>query len=197
MAQSPAPTPASDTPNMVLRTVYLPVAMDEDLKNAALLIGRSKNDLIRELVAAGLAEGTAAARALAESRSRTIAPVAVKAPARRADTGTAPAADPEAIAKVTKTGKGLTSAQERARAIAAAAKVLGLRKEYAPDADGGEAAQALAIRWLISAARHKPVAAVGKKAAAAMADERRTRQRRKAMLRAGKKGTRSSKGLDA
>lgn len=40
--------------NMVLRTVYLPPALDQELKTAALMDDKSKNDLIRELISVGI-----------------------------------------------------------------------------------------------------------------------------------------------
>lgn len=40
--------------NMVLRTLYLPVDLDQTLKSAAMRGGRSKGDAIRELIRAGL-----------------------------------------------------------------------------------------------------------------------------------------------
>lgn len=40
--------------NMVLRTLYLPRELDEELKSAAVRGARSKGDVIRELILAGL-----------------------------------------------------------------------------------------------------------------------------------------------
>ncbi len=40
--------------NMVLRTVYLPRELDQQLKSAAFRNERSKNDVIRELIQVGL-----------------------------------------------------------------------------------------------------------------------------------------------
>jgi hypothetical protein len=43
-----------DTENMVLRTLYLPRELDQNLKVAANRSARSKGDIIRELILAGL-----------------------------------------------------------------------------------------------------------------------------------------------
>lgn len=40
--------------NMVLRTIYLPKELDQQLKTVAIRGERSKGDLIRELIVAGL-----------------------------------------------------------------------------------------------------------------------------------------------
>ncbi len=45
---------ADSTENMVLRTIYLPKELDQALKSAAVRGERSKGDVIRELIAAGL-----------------------------------------------------------------------------------------------------------------------------------------------
>ena len=45
---------ADTTDNMVLRTIYLPKEMDQLLKAAAIRGDRSKGDVIRELLAAGI-----------------------------------------------------------------------------------------------------------------------------------------------
>lgn len=45
---------ADDSENMVLRTLYLPVDLDQTLKSVALRGARSKGDVIRELIRAGL-----------------------------------------------------------------------------------------------------------------------------------------------
>lgn len=45
---------ADNPDNMVLRTLYLPVDLDQTLKSAALRGARSKGDIIRELIRAGL-----------------------------------------------------------------------------------------------------------------------------------------------
>lgn len=42
------------TDNMVLRTIYLPKELDQQLKAAAIRGDRSKGDVIRELIAAGM-----------------------------------------------------------------------------------------------------------------------------------------------
>jgi hypothetical protein len=46
--------------NMVLRTVYLPRELDQQLKTVAFRDERSKNDIIRELIQAGLQSRRAA-----------------------------------------------------------------------------------------------------------------------------------------
>jgi hypothetical protein len=43
-----------DQGNMVMRSVYLPLGMDQELRSLAFTLGRSKGDLIREFVDAGL-----------------------------------------------------------------------------------------------------------------------------------------------
>ena len=65
--------------NMVLRTIYLPKELDQTLKSAAIRGERSKGDVIRELIQAGL-------RTLsAEKGSYLVAPVNVdKKPVRPA-----------------------------------------------------------------------------------------------------------------
>lgn len=45
---------ADNTDNMVLRTLYLPRTLDQALKSAAIRGSRSKGDVIRELIQAGL-----------------------------------------------------------------------------------------------------------------------------------------------
>ena len=45
--------------NMVLRSIYLPEAVDDELRAVAFSHRRSKGDLIREFIAAGLQEMTA------------------------------------------------------------------------------------------------------------------------------------------
>jgi predicted DNA-binding protein len=45
-----------DSENMVLRTLYLPQDLDRVLKSVATRSARSKGDLIRELIVAGLQE---------------------------------------------------------------------------------------------------------------------------------------------
>jgi predicted DNA-binding protein len=45
---------ADPTENMVLRTIYLPKELDQQLKAAAIRGDRSKGDVIRELIAAGM-----------------------------------------------------------------------------------------------------------------------------------------------
>lgn len=45
---------ADETDNMVLRTLYLPRELDQTLKSAAIRGARSKGDVIRELISAGL-----------------------------------------------------------------------------------------------------------------------------------------------
>ncbi|MDX8502123.1 hypothetical protein RFM99_27380 [Mesorhizobium sp. VK4C] len=45
---------SDSTDNMVLRTLYLPRDLDQALKSAALRGARSKGDVIRELIYAGL-----------------------------------------------------------------------------------------------------------------------------------------------
>jgi len=45
---------ADSSENMVLRTIYLPKELDQTLKTAAIRGERSKGDVIRELIAAGL-----------------------------------------------------------------------------------------------------------------------------------------------
>jgi hypothetical protein len=118
MATSRTSNRNPESPNMVLRTVYLPVSMDEDLKNAALLTGRSKNELIRELVATGLAAGTQAAAALARSHERTIAPVDVKPAVRKFD-------EPRQAERenlTVKVAKALAAAKARAKSRATKAK---------------------------------------------------------------------------
>ncbi|HEY1932476.1 MAG TPA: ribbon-helix-helix protein, CopG family [Acetobacteraceae bacterium] len=45
---------SDDTENMVLRTLYLPRDLDQALKVAANRSARSKGDVIRELILAGL-----------------------------------------------------------------------------------------------------------------------------------------------
>lgn len=45
---------ADDSDNMVLRTLYLPRELDQTLKSAAIRGARSKGDVIRELIRAGL-----------------------------------------------------------------------------------------------------------------------------------------------
>lgn len=47
---------STETDNMVLRTLYLPRNLDQALKSAAIRGGRSKGDVIRELIVAGLTE---------------------------------------------------------------------------------------------------------------------------------------------
>ena len=71
------PAPA----NMVLRTVYLPIELDEELKSAALLTQASKNDVIRDLISIGLEkELTLAAKAVRRNRNRLMEPVEVDRP---------------------------------------------------------------------------------------------------------------------
>lgn len=53
---------------MVLRTVYLPFDLDQELKSIAFRDDRSKNDLIRELVKMGMQ----AAKDKGDKRFRTI-----------------------------------------------------------------------------------------------------------------------------
>lgn len=45
---------SDSTDNMVLRTLYLPRELDQALKSAAIRGARSKGDVIRELISAGL-----------------------------------------------------------------------------------------------------------------------------------------------
>lgn len=45
---------SDETDNMVLRTLYLPRDLDQTLKSAAIRGSRSKGDVIRELIVAGL-----------------------------------------------------------------------------------------------------------------------------------------------
>ena len=45
---------AESSENMVLRTIYLPKDLDQTLKSAAIRGERSKGDVIRELIQAGL-----------------------------------------------------------------------------------------------------------------------------------------------
>lgn len=48
-----------DDDRMVLRTVYLPPALDEKLKLRAFQAGRSKNDLIRDAISSALKDDDA------------------------------------------------------------------------------------------------------------------------------------------
>ena len=62
---------AEKTERMVLRSVYLPEALDEQLRSAAFLMRRSKGDLIREFLQAGLARFHAEYRLSAHVSERT------------------------------------------------------------------------------------------------------------------------------
>jgi hypothetical protein len=52
--------PEQQSENMVLRTVYLPRELDQQLKTAAFRDARSKNDIIRELIQIGMRSRRAA-----------------------------------------------------------------------------------------------------------------------------------------
>jgi len=59
--------------NMVLRSVYLPEEVDDRLRALAFLQNRSKGDLVREFVQAGLERSEEAARGEREESEPTAA----------------------------------------------------------------------------------------------------------------------------
>jgi hypothetical protein len=71
-----------DTENMVLRTLYLPRDLDQKLKSAANRGARSKGDVIRELILAGLEQKSAERGSYFAEPSSAKKPVQPSAPTR-------------------------------------------------------------------------------------------------------------------
>lgn len=83
---------ADTSENMVLRTLYLPIETDRQLKALAFTRDVSKGELMRELIKQGLAAITASGeRSLAEQLSARLAQAQPGAPAKKAAAATKPA----------------------------------------------------------------------------------------------------------
>lgn len=70
---------AEESDNMVLRTLYLPRELDEQLKSAAIRGARSKGDVIRELIHAGLVVKRKERKSYLAEPPKAVKPVRPKA----------------------------------------------------------------------------------------------------------------------